>query len=400
MLAGYRDGKSTEEVFEEAMSLALDDFDERFFGHLRARFGAAVASLGEAPPEPDERSGKPARADRPARRRATRSRPADRISKPLRARAKESPDDFRIQMTYGAALFREERFEEAEGSRCCAAATSSRTTWVPGTPTLCWPKIYRRQEREDEAIEALNTLVASNEMAWDEHLALAELLESAGRTEHEAEILERSLYISPYDLGVHSRLADLALGRGPLRTCRAGTRRPGRSRSAGPRRRALRAGGGPASCRSAGAGAPVGAASPRRWRPATTRRRNSCSTSWGRAREPRPESETGRRRLRAWRSHAWPAISAPSADAARRVVLAGVVVLAALAGALFARDGLLAGPGGGDAVVSLFGRLHLRPDQVRADALGRRPVHVGPGSQMEPRLSGRGAELHPGSSTR
>ena len=54
------------------------------------------------------------------------------------------------------------------------------------------------------------TLVASNETAWDEHLALAELLAGAGRDGEEAEILERSLYISPYDLDVHRRLAELA----------------------------------------------------------------------------------------------------------------------------------------------------------------------------------------------
>ncbi len=214
MLAGYRDGKSTEEVFEEAMSLALEDFDERFFGHLRTRYGAAIASLGEAPPEPDEEEreageGGPSRA--PTRNPfATRGPDLDVLARA----AKESPDDFRIQMTYGAALFREERFEEAE-----APLLRGRDLFPdyvgPGNAYTLLAEIYRQQEREDEAIEALNTLVASNEMAWDEHLALAGLLESAGRTEQEAEILERSLYISPYDLEVHSRLAELAsaLGR-------------------------------------------------------------------------------------------------------------------------------------------------------------------------------------------
>ena len=209
MLAGYRDGRSTEEVFEEAMSLALEDFDERFFGHLRARFGGAMASLGGAPASPGEEEqesgeGGPSRA--PTRNPFERREPN---LEQLALVAKENPDDFRIQMTYGYALFREERFAEAEAPLSRGRALFPEYVGSGNAYTLL-AEIYRQQEREEEATEALMTLVASNEMAWDEHLALAELLAGAGRDEQEAEILERSLYISPYDLDVHRRLAELA----------------------------------------------------------------------------------------------------------------------------------------------------------------------------------------------
>jgi tetratricopeptide (TPR) repeat protein len=213
MLAGYRDGKSTEEVFEEAMSLGLDDFDERFFGHLRARFAGAMASLGDAPPDPDQEGpeggeGGPSRAP-------TRN-PFERRELNLEALARaaeEEPDDFRAQMTYGYALFREGQFAEAEEPLSRGRALFPEYVGSGNAYTLL-AEIYRQQEREEEAIEALDTLVASNEMAWDEHLTLADLLESAGRAEEEAEILERSLYISPYDLDVHRRLAELASASG------------------------------------------------------------------------------------------------------------------------------------------------------------------------------------------
>ncbi len=209
MLAGYRDGKSTEDVFDEAMSLSLDDFDERFFGHLRERFGGAMAALGDAPSEPDEEDqdggeGGPSRA--PTRNPFERREPN---LEQLALAAMENPDDFRIQMTYGYALFREERFAEAEEPLVRGRDLFPEYVGSGNAYTLL-AEIYRQQEREEEAIEALMTLVASNETAWDEHLALAGLLGAAGREEEEAEVLERSLYISPYDLGVHRRLAELA----------------------------------------------------------------------------------------------------------------------------------------------------------------------------------------------
>ena len=209
MLAGYRAGRSTEEVFDDAMSLSLEDFDERFFGYLRERYGGAMAALGDAPPESEEEDqdsgeGGPSRA--PIRNPFERREPN---LEQLALAAKENPDDFRIQMTYGYALFREERFDEAEEPLVRGRDLFPEYVGSGNAYTLL-SEIYRRQEREEEAIEALTTLVASNETAWDEHLALAELLGASGQEEREAEILERSLYISPYDLDVHRRLAELA----------------------------------------------------------------------------------------------------------------------------------------------------------------------------------------------
>ena len=210
MLGGYREGRSTQEVFEEAMSLSLEGFDERFFGHLRERFGAAVAALGDAPSNVAEEEEEEAGEGGPSRaptRNPFESRQPD-LEELARA-AEEHPDSFRVQMTYGAALYREERFAEAE-----APLVRGRDLFPeyvgPGNAYTLLAEIYRKQERDVEAIEALQTLVASNELAWDEHLVLAELLADAGNHEQEGEILERTIYISPYDGEVHRRLAELA----------------------------------------------------------------------------------------------------------------------------------------------------------------------------------------------
>ena len=216
MLAGYRDGKSTEEVFQEAMSLSLESFDERFFGHLRERFGGAMAALGDAPgPGGDEAEdgegsdeGGPSRAPR---RNLFAGQAPDLAA--LEEAARENPDDFRIQMTYGNALFAEERYAEAE-----APLLRGRDLFPdfvgPGNAYALLAAIYRELEREEDAIGALESLLRHNETAWDEHLALADLLAGAGRSGEEAAILERTLYISPFDPGVHRRLAEFAAADG------------------------------------------------------------------------------------------------------------------------------------------------------------------------------------------
>ena len=212
MLAGYREGKSTEEVFQEAMSLSLESFDERFFGYLRERFGAAMAALSDVPgavgrdDAEDEESGEDGPSRGPRRNLFAGSGPD---LEALEEVAKERPDDFRVQMTYGNALFAEERYAEAE-----APLLRGRDLFPdfvgPGNAYTLLAAIYRELERDEEAIEALESLLRHNETAWDEHLALADLLAGAGRSEEEAAILERTLYISPFDAGVHRRLAEFA----------------------------------------------------------------------------------------------------------------------------------------------------------------------------------------------
>ena len=211
MLAGYREGKNTEEVFQEAMGLSLESFDERFFGYLRERFGTAMAALGDAPgpggetaEEDGSGEGGPSRAPR----RNLFAGQAPDLSA-LEKAANENPDDFRIQMTYGNALFAEERYAEAE-----APLLRGRDLFPefvgPGNAYTLLAEIYRELERDDEAIEVLESLLQHNETAWDEHLTLADLLAAAGRGEEEAAILERTLFISPFDADVHRRLAESA----------------------------------------------------------------------------------------------------------------------------------------------------------------------------------------------
>ncbi len=220
MLAGYRDGADTAQAFEDVLSLSLESFDERFFEVLRERFGPAMAALGDVP-EPDaeeataEGEGEN-ESDEGAPSRGSRRNLFVGTGPDLEAlarAARENPGDFRVQMTYGNALFAEERYAEAEAP--LERGRDLVPEFVgPGNAYTLLAEIYRQQERNEEAIDALSTLLEHNETAWEEHLALAELLEAEGRHEEEAALLERTLYISPFDADVHRRLAELAFAAG------------------------------------------------------------------------------------------------------------------------------------------------------------------------------------------
>jgi cellulose synthase operon protein C len=59
------------------------------------------------------------------------------------------------------------------------------------------------------AMEALRLLVDRNETDYDAHLSLADALEAEGRKADAVAILERAMFISPYDPQVHVRMAAL-----------------------------------------------------------------------------------------------------------------------------------------------------------------------------------------------
>ena len=60
-----------------------------------------------------------------------------------------------------------------------------------------------------DVAEALRAHVTRRESDYDGHIALADLLESVGDARGAADVLERAMYIHPYDAAVHERMAGL-----------------------------------------------------------------------------------------------------------------------------------------------------------------------------------------------
>jgi Tfp pilus assembly protein PilF len=75
-------------------------------------------------------------------------------------------------------------------------------------------KLLADSGRADQAIAVLWMAVNQDETTLPAHLALARELERQGDLRKTADVLERSLYIDPFDVSVHKKLASLFSGLG------------------------------------------------------------------------------------------------------------------------------------------------------------------------------------------
>ena len=152
MLAGYRDGLSTPEVFEKVLGLTLDAFDTRFDEYLAERFDVIAATL-RLPPEDD----------------AT----PDAVEE-LAIRAEEDPFDFIAQLETGRRALEEGDAEKAE--KLLERAKKLFPQYAgEGNAYLALAKIHRDRGDIDRAAQELATFVDINESHYDAHVMLAGL---------------------------------------------------------------------------------------------------------------------------------------------------------------------------------------------------------------------------------
>jgi tetratricopeptide (TPR) repeat protein len=187
MLAGYREGRGTAEIFRDVLACDPSCFDEKLETYINDRFQKALAALPESS---EEMPSQPLS-------------PAD-----VKKRAEEAPDDFIAQMAMGALLFQEEKFEEALPYLKRAKALFPEYGGKDG-PYWLLAQIYKADGDEQKAREELAALVAINEGHYDAHMELAELNMKLGERKAAAEILERAIYIYPFEQPLHRHLAEL-----------------------------------------------------------------------------------------------------------------------------------------------------------------------------------------------
>jgi tetratricopeptide (TPR) repeat protein len=183
MLAAYRDGLSTAHVFENVIGTDVDEFSERFFAYLDERFAGPLAAM-----RPDRTEGGP-----PSR-------------EEIAHRARSDRGDYMAQLGYGHILYEEGRLEEAVGYLERAKGLIPDYAG-PGNPYWYLALIHKRQGSLELASDELAALTAINERDYQAHLELAEARDALGDRDGAADALERALYISPYDVMLHARLA-------------------------------------------------------------------------------------------------------------------------------------------------------------------------------------------------
>ena len=181
MLLAYKDGLTTPAVFARVLKLTPEQLDARYDAWLRARFAVALKSI--APGD----SGKPISGEFVTAMRSG-----------MTYLANKQADSARAAFTRAQTLFPEYAGPSAPAQHLAALA----------------------MERGDlrEALAQVTRVTSRSETAWEANLMEADLREKLGDSTAARAPLERAIWISPYDVTLHTRLAELAASARDYRT--------------------------------------------------------------------------------------------------------------------------------------------------------------------------------------
>lgn len=166
MLRAYGKGMGTSDVLRSALKAEPAVLDREFDAWLRARSAAQFAAT--------ERGG-----------------------------------ELRSLLAQGQADLRQGKLDEAKRALERAAQLFPTYAHATSSPYALLAQIHQRQGNPRAAAEALTRLTAVNENAYKANVELAGLLEQLGDARGAAAALDRAIYIYPYEIPVHTRLAEL-----------------------------------------------------------------------------------------------------------------------------------------------------------------------------------------------
>ena len=190
MLEGYRDGLSTEQVFEQVLKTDLAAFDKRFDAYMQERFAKVAPTI----------------------RVQSRGDAAGAVVIPGGSRdlpiGNPDPNDFIGQLTRGRMLFDD---GDLDGAATYLERAKALFPEYAGNDSPRWflARIHKDRGAFARAADELRHLTSANENHYQAHLDLADVLQALGDEAGAAAILDRSMYIYPYDAVIHARLAAL-----------------------------------------------------------------------------------------------------------------------------------------------------------------------------------------------
>ncbi|PYP80732.1 MAG: hypothetical protein DMD35_03845 [Gemmatimonadetes bacterium] len=181
MLAAYKEGLTSPAVFARVLKLTPAQLDAKFYAWVRARFASPLRAITATD------SGRVLGGEFVAAMR----RGAEYLSR-------KQPDSARVALERAEALFPE------------YAGASSPAQYLAGLAA----------DRGDykEALAQITRITTRYETAWDANMMEVQLREKLGDTLGTRAALERLLWISPYDVELHGKLAELATRAGDHRT--------------------------------------------------------------------------------------------------------------------------------------------------------------------------------------
>ena len=176
MLAAYRAGRTTAEVMRDVLRTEPAAFDHKFEQYMKQRFAQQLAAV-----EVSVRG--------------------------------NDPDAVQVRGPFAAAMrAAKEAFEAGDLAAAQREAERARQLFpeyaAADGPYRLLHAIHMKQGDTQAATAALRGQIAINEQDYEAHLELAKLLEQTDR-KGAADVLERAMYIYPFDAAVHVKLAEL-----------------------------------------------------------------------------------------------------------------------------------------------------------------------------------------------
>lgn len=180
MLEGYRDGRTTPDLFRGVLGLEPEALDAAFEDYVRQRFARALEALA---PVVDSKEG---------------SMPDGRYPHLLRQarRAMEAKD---LDGAYAALIRAQALFPEHAG---------------PDSTYPLLAALYLERGEPESAIDQLERGIAIDADDLDAHRRLAELHTKSGDPAAAAEVIDRTLLIQPFDATLYRTLAEIRESRG------------------------------------------------------------------------------------------------------------------------------------------------------------------------------------------
>ena len=190
ILLAYGKGQTTVEVFESVLGMEPREFDRAFDGYMRERFTGALTALRS--PHLDElQQGMDVSA--------------------LRRIAARRENDFPVQLETGRALVRAGAYRDAIPFLERAKELFPEYAG-PDSPYWYLALAYKEQGALAAAAQQLADLTAINAGHYRAYLERADLLIELADSAGAAQALDRAQYVYPFDVGIHTRLAELYAG--------------------------------------------------------------------------------------------------------------------------------------------------------------------------------------------
>jgi cellulose synthase operon protein C len=193
MLQAYKDGATTEQVFQRVLNTDMKSFDKKFDGYMRTRFASILPSITKQPPA------------------ITRDMSVSDLEQAIR----NSPNDFGVQLLGGAGLLAHDETDKA-----IPVLERARTIFPDyGGDDSPYALLSVAYERKGDAVKQADVLTKWTSLTETNAKALvrlADVQEKLGNAKAAADALDRLMFVNPFDMATHQRLAALSKSAGDL----------------------------------------------------------------------------------------------------------------------------------------------------------------------------------------